>query len=46
MEREHPRVKISRNMVIRHYIERGIIYSKMLEKAKETGRMVKIVEDE
>lgn len=45
MQEENPNANISRNMVVRHYIDRGIEYSNLLEKAKEVGGVIKIERD-
>lgn len=43
-QKMNPNAKITRNMVVRHYIQRGIEYSMMLEKCKEEGKVIKLVE--
>lgn len=45
MQEENPNANISRNMVVRHYIDRGIEYSNLLKKAKEVGGVIKIERD-
>lgn len=45
MQEENPNANISRNMVVRHYIDRGIEYSNLLQKAKEVGGVLKIERD-
>lgn len=45
-QKAFPDAKITRNMVIRHYIERGIEYSKLLERARETQGVIKIVNED